>query len=216
MLINPRSGPVKAGVILVPKRFVIDKAAIRTAQGIANTGFAVWIPEMVSAPITIENITAEQLNEFAMILREENRTFRRTLKGRCAVGVVGAWLGGTAAMMSGPGVFDATVLVSPYLKIPVADKEGFRQPLDYLAETSMPVLGVFGELSSEVPLEDVRQLESMLYTRGGVHEVYTYPGIGHAFFDPEEGNAEYKEPAERDLWIRIDRFFDQNVKVALS
>ncbi|MCF6227184.1 MAG: dienelactone hydrolase family protein [Planctomycetes bacterium] len=203
---------MKAGVILIPKRFVIDKAAIRAAQGIANTGFSVWLPEMASAPITIDNITAKQLNEFAMILREDIRTFRRILKGRCAVGVVGAWLGGTVAMMTGPGVFDATVLVSPYVKISVADKRGFRQPLEYLAETSMPVLGVFGELSSEVPPEDVRLLESVLSERGGVHEVYTYPGVGHAFFDPKEGNQEYKEPAERDLWIRIDRFFEQNMK----
>ncbi|MHC4841587.1 MAG: dienelactone hydrolase family protein [Planctomycetota bacterium] len=211
MLVNPRSGTVKAGVILVPKRFVIDKAVIHGAQGIANTGFAVWVPEMSSSPVTMEDVTADQLNEFAMILREENRTFRRTLNGRKAVGVVGAWLGGTVAMMVGAGVFDATVLVSPHIRVPVVDK-GFKQPLDFLAETQMPVLAVFGELSSETPLADVRKLESVLSKRGFEHEVYTYPGVGHAFFDSEEGNVEYREPAERDLWMRIDRFFDQTVK----
>lgn len=212
MLINPRCGPVKAGVILVPKRFVIDKSAVHSAQGIANTGFAVWISEMSEVPVTIDDVAAEQLNTYAMMLREENRTFRRTLNGRCAVGVVGAWLGGTVAMMAGAGVFDASVLISPYISVPVTEPDRFKQPLEYLAETSMPVLGVFGELSSEVPLNDVRLLENTLAKRGGKHEVYTYPGVGHSFFDPEEGNSEYREAAERDLWIRIDRFFDQNVK----
>ncbi|MDC1141921.1 dienelactone hydrolase family protein [Planctomycetota bacterium] len=212
MLINPRSGSVKAGVILVPKRFVIDKAVINSAQGIANTGFAVWVPEMSTTPITMEDVTADQLNEFAMILREENRTFRRTLNGRKSVGVVGAWLGGTVAMMAGAGVFDASVLISPYLQIPVTKSSDFKQPLQFLRETRTPVLAVFGELSAETPISDVRLLEGALSERGGDHEVYTYPGVGHAFFDSEEGNPEYREPAERDLWIRIDQFFEKTVK----
>jgi dienelactone hydrolase len=36
--------------------------------------------------------------------------------------------------------------------------------------------------------------------------------VGHAFFDKEPGNIEYREPAERDLWQRIDRFFASKMK----
>ena len=74
------------------------------------------------------------------------------------------------------------------------------------------MLAVFGELDSEVPIEDVRALEKALSDSPSDDESYTYPGVGHAFFDNEEGNSEYREAAERDLWTRIDRFFAQRME----
>ena len=60
-------------------------------------------------------------------------------------------------------------------------------------------------------MEDVRALEHALSESPQDDEAYTYPGVGHAFFDNLEGNDEYREAAERDLWMRIDRFFEQRI-----
>ena len=211
MLVNPRTGPIKGGVVLLPKRFVIDKAVLHAAQGIANTGFAVSVPELSKHSVTIDNVTVDELVNAVYAAKEAARELRKTLGGGKKVGVVGAWLGGTVALLASDEEFDASVVVSPFVRLPVADDVIIRQPLDVVKTARAPILAVFGELDSEVPIEDVRELEKSLSGSPSDDESYTYPGVGHAFFDNEEGNSEYREAAERDLWTRIDRFFAQRM-----
>lgn len=211
MLVNPRTGPIKGGVVLLPKRFVIDKAVLHSAQGIANTGFAVSVPEMSKQPRTIDDVTLEDIVNGVRAAKEAARELRRTLNSDKKVGVVGAWLAGTIALLASEEEFDATVAVCPFVRLPVADDVKIRQPLDVIRKARAPILAVFGELDSEVPIEDVRALEKALSESPSDDESYTYPGVGHAFFDNEEGNTEYREAAERDLWTRIDRFFAQRM-----
>ena len=211
MLVNPRTGPIKGGVVLLPKRFVTDKAVLHSAQGIANTGFAVSVPEMSKQPRTIDDVTLEDIVNGVRAAKDAARELRRTLNSDKKVGVVGAWLAGTIALLASEEEFDATVAVCPFVRLPVADDVKIRQPLDVIRKARAPILAVFGELDSEVPIEDVRALEKALSESPSDDESYTYPGVGHAFFDNEEGNTEYREAAERDLWTRIDRFFAQRM-----
>lgn len=210
MLVNPRNGPAKAGVVLVPKRLCSDKAVMHSAQGIANTGFAVSVPEIARRPRTIDDITIDELVQGVRTVRDAAAELKRTLGGKPVCGV-GAWLGGTLLMLASEEGFDACVLVCPFVRLNVADDVIIRQPIDVVARSHAPLLAVFGELDAEVPIEDVRALERVLSSSPETDETYTYPGVGHAFFDNEEGNNEYREAAERDLWTRIDRFFAQRV-----
>lgn len=211
MLVNPRTGTTKGGVVLLPKRFVIDKSVLHAAQGIANTGFAVSVPELSRQPRTIDNVTLDEIVNGVQMAKQAARELRRTLGGAKKVGAVGAWLAGTLALLASDDEFDASVVVCPFVRLPVADEVIVRQPLDVMGKARAPILAVFGELDSEVPIEDVRALEKVLSESPSDDESYTYPGVGHAFFDNEEGNTEYREPAERDLWTRIDRFFAQRM-----
>src|SRR5690606_37504692 len=159
MLVNPRTGPIKGGVVLLPKRFVTDKAVLHSAQGIANTGFAVSVPEMSKQPRTIDDVTLEDIVNGVRAAKEAARELRRTLNGDKKVGVVGAWLAGTIALLASEEEFDATVAVCPFVRLPVADDVKIRQPLEVIRKARAPILAVFGELDSEVPIEDVRALE---------------------------------------------------------
>jgi len=211
MLVNPRTGPIKGGVVLLPKRFVIDKAVLHIAQGIANTGFAVSVPELSARPLGIDDVSVDDIVNGVQAAKSAARELRRTLKGGKKVGAVGAWLAGTIALLASDEEFDASVVVCPFVRLPVADEAVIRQPLTVVAAARAPILAVFGELDSEVPIEDVRALEAVLSESPEDDEIYTYPGVGHAFFDNEAGNLEYREAAERDLWTRIDRFFAQRM-----
>lgn len=211
MLVNPRAGPVKAGVVLVPKRFVADKAVMHSAQGIANTGFAVRVLELTRQPRTIDNVSLDEIVHGVQQVKQAARELRKTMGGGKKVGTVGAWLGGTLALLACDEELDACVVVCPFVKLPVADDVIIRQPLEVVGKSRAPILAVFGELDSEVPIEDVRELERVLSTSPLDDETYTYAGVGHAFFDNEEGNYEYREAGERDLWTRIDRFFAQRM-----
>ncbi|MCA8915460.1 MAG: dienelactone hydrolase family protein [Planctomycetes bacterium] len=211
MLVNPRNGPIKGGVVLLPKRFVIDKTVLHSAQGIANTGFAVSVPELSKQERTIDNVTLDEIVNGVHAAKAAARDLRKTLGGSKKVGMVGAWLAGTIALLASDEEFEACVVVCPFIRLPVADDVIIKQPLDIVAKARAPILAVFGEIDSEVPIEDVRALEKVLSSSPEDDETYTYPGVGHAFFDNEEGNAEYREAAERDLWTRIDRFFAQRM-----
>lgn len=211
MLVNPTASEPRAGIVLIPKRFCIDDAVLHSARSMADKGFTVQVVELARSPVTIDNVTLEQIIEGAQKTRTAARELRRELGPDRNVGAMGAWLGGTLALMTSDEDFDACVAVSPFVRLPVADDVIIRQPLEVAARARCPILAVFGELDAEVPVEDIRAMEGSLNDSPIDDETYTYPGVGHAFFDKEEGNTEYREAAERDLWQRIERFFNQRI-----
>ncbi|MCC6573139.1 MAG: dienelactone hydrolase family protein [Planctomycetes bacterium] len=208
---NPKNGSPKAGVILVPKRWVADAAALHSARALADVGFACRVLELSSAPRSIDDVTSDEIVAGLTKLKAAEEELRKSLGGKKKVGAIGAWIGGTMVLQATDKGFDACVVVCPFITLPVADDVMIPQPLDMAARAKCPILAVFGERDGDVPLEDVRALEKVLSRTGSVDEAYTYPGVGHAFFDNEPGNKEYREPAERDLWMRIERFFTNRI-----
>ena len=75
------------------------------------------------------------------------------------------------------------------------------------AEISVPVLGLFGGADEAIPVEDVEAFDSLLDTAGVEHEIVTYPGAPHSFFD--KSAAEHAE-ASRDAWNRVLDFLGES------
>ncbi len=211
MLINPGKGEPKAGIILVPKRLRVDAAALHAAQAFAHAGYACHVLDLSPVARTVDNVSATELVAGLSQVKQAVADLRVALKGKM-VGIVGAWLGGTLALLAGSSGANACAVVCPHLTLPLSDRAMLEQPLLAAAKAEMPILAVFGELDGEIPLDDIRELERVLSESPAQDEAYTYPGVGHAFFDSEPGNTEYREPAERDLWMRIDRFFAARMK----
>jgi carboxymethylenebutenolidase len=211
MLINPASGTPKAGIVLVPKRLALDSAAMHAAQAFARQGYACLALDLSKQPKTVDNVTTTELVAVLAKVKQSVGELRKSIGGG-KVGLVGAWLGGTLALLAGESGADACAAVCPHLSLPMSDKSVLQQPLKTAARLEMPILAVFGELDGEIPLDEIRDLEKLLSQSPSDDESYTYPGVGHAFFDNEPGNSEYREPAERDLWMRIDRFFAAKMK----
>lgn len=210
MKIQPPGGKAKAGLILVPKRWCLDKSALLSAQALARTGFAVHALELSKTPRGTDDPSAQEFVAAAQAVRKAAIELRQSLHGG-KVGAVGAWIGGSVVLLASDGELDACVAVCPFVHLPQSDGKVLRQPLDAVRAANASILAVFGELDGEVPVEDVRALEKVLSESPQTDETYTYAGVGHDFFDNEDGNTEYREPAERDLWLRIDRFFQQRV-----
>jgi len=211
MLINPAKGRPKAGIVLVPKRLCVDAAALHAAQAFAQQGYACLAVEVSKQSRTVENVTATELVAGLAAVRQAIADLRKGIGGG-KVGLVGAWLGGTLALLAADAKADACAVVCPHLSLPLSDRTLLSQPLDAAARGQTPLLAVFGELDGEIPLDEIRELERVISQSPAEDEAYTYPGVGHAFFDNEPGNAEYREAAERDLWMRIDRFFAAKMK----
>jgi carboxymethylenebutenolidase len=78
-------------------------------------------------------------------------------------------------------------------------------PLAHASETCRPVLGLFGGADDYIPAEDIETFEGVLGEAGVEHELVTYPGAPHSFFD--RAFEEFAD-ASADAWRRILGFID--------
>ena len=76
----------------------------------------------------------------------------------------------------------------------------------------VPVLGLYGEADTGIPVADVKAFEAALKSKGNTNvEFVFYPGAPHAFFSDDRPQIYRKEAAE-DAWKRCLAFFDKHLK----
>jgi carboxymethylenebutenolidase len=78
--------------------------------------------------------------------------------------------------------------------------------LDRVGEIRAPALGLFGGADPAIPAEDVEAFDRALDAAGVTHEVVSYPGAPHSFFDRRQ--AEHAGASE-DAWRRVLGFLDR-------
>jgi carboxymethylenebutenolidase len=83
------------------------------------------------------------------------------------------------------------------------ERWGDNSPIHRARETRCPVLGLFGGADEGIPPEQVEAFDRNLAEAGVEHEIVTYPGAPHSFFD-----RRYEEHAEAcaDAWRRVLAF----------
>jgi len=84
-------------------------------------------------------------------------------------------------------------------------------PIDYTAQLSWPILGLFGEDDSSPTPEQVALHESELKKHGKDYEFHMYPGAGHGFFYYHRPN--YRQAQAVDGWQKIFTFLDKHLQV---
>lgn len=93
---------------------------------------------------------------------------------------------------------------------PGAGRDGSPGPAQRTREFKCPVLGLMGGADQGIPEDQVEAFRVALREAGVSHEVITYPGAPHSFFD-----RSYEQHAEAatDAWKRSLDFIQQNTKV---
>jgi carboxymethylenebutenolidase len=81
----------------------------------------------------------------------------------------------------------------------------FASLLSRAKDLSCPLLGLFGEDDKFPAPDEVAILDKELSSLGKVHEFHSYPGAGHAFFDPDRPS--YRVEAAVDGWKKVSAFF---------
>jgi carboxymethylenebutenolidase len=120
------------------------------------------------------------------------------------VGVLGYCYGGGMALSyatQNPALA-ATVV---YYGSLITDPAGFGA----LAQTGGPLLGIFGEDDRQIPVAEVRAFEQALTTAGIEHQVTVYPGVGHAFVQPD--TLAVPGPAQ-DAWAETLAFLERHLQ----
>jgi carboxymethylenebutenolidase len=79
-----------------------------------------------------------------------------------------------------------------------------------LAKIKWPVLGIFGDQDSSIPVDTVKAFESALNSNDIPNEIYIFKGVGHAFANPSGDN--YAPSETKDAWDKTLSFLDKHLR----
>ncbi len=79
-----------------------------------------------------------------------------------------------------------------------------------LSVIKWPVLGIFGDKDTSIPVESVKKFEAALNEVGIENEIHIYEGVGHAFANPSGMN--YAPEQTKDAWEKTLDFLNKNLK----
>lgn len=118
--------------------------------------------------------------------------------------VVGFCFGGRLAYLSATLDDPGFAGVVGFYGLPVGAGRGDSPaPIDEVTRFQSRVLGLFGGADGGIPAEAVADFEAALTRAGVPHELVTYPGAPHSFFDRKA--AEFQAESD-DAWQRTLAF----------
>lgn len=116
-----------------------------------------------------------------------------------AVVSVGFCVGGRFAFLTADPSFGLAGAIGCYgAPDVIRDAPG---PIQRAPELAAPILGLFGGADEGIPPETVRRFDDALTAAGVEHEIVTYPGAPHGFFD--ESLAHEHPEACADTWRKF-------------
>jgi carboxymethylenebutenolidase len=124
--------------------------------------------------------------------------------GATTIVTVGFCFGGAQSFMQGTRDHGLAGVVGFYGSLV---REGQRWTLDRAPEISVPVLGLFAGDDGNITADQVAEFEARLVVP---HEMHTYPGAPHSFFDRRQ---EQYADASADAWTRVLEFIETQAKV---
>jgi carboxymethylenebutenolidase len=86
------------------------------------------------------------------------------------------------------------------------DSPDFPAPLRHAEEIRTPVLALFGGADGMIPPDDIEAFDATLTRNGVPHEIHSYPGAPHSFFDR---SFDQHADASADAWRRVLDFLSE-------
>ena len=122
---------------------------------------------------------------------------------------VGFCFGGSNSWLQAAGGHNLAGAIGFYGHPTRPGRDGSPPVKDRVKDFKCPVLGLMGGADEGIPAAEVAKYEAALKQVGVKHEIHTYPGAPHSFFD-----RRYEEFAREsaDAWDRVLRFISQNAR----
>ena len=204
--VKPKKEGYYPGVVMIHEWWGLNKNIKEMAEQLASKGYIVMAVDLYYGKVAE---TVDEAGEVVTALNEEKALenmkaaveFLRK-NGAVKIASLGWCFGGGQSLqlaLSGQEL-DATVLYYGSLE---TDSEK-------LSAINWPVLGIFGDQDTSIPVETVNSFDSALDTLNIENEIYIYPGVGHAFANPSGQN--YAKEETEDAWEKTLAFLDKHLK----
>ena len=220
-LCRPTSGGPYPGVIVIQEAFGLNTHIKDVTERIAREGYVTMAPDLFyrfgSPVVPYEDLPKAigyiQKLEDAKVMTEVGAVIahHKTLKD-----VRGDRIGITGFCMGGRVTFQAACQHPNEIKAAVSFYGGGiaadapNAPLSSAEKIRCPILCLFGETDSLIPLEQTRKVDETLKRLGKTYEVKVYKGAGHGFFCNERGS--YHAESAKDAWEKTKTWFAKNLK----
>jgi carboxymethylenebutenolidase len=126
--------------------------------------------------------------------------------GAKALFTVGFCMGGRHSWLSAAGGHGLAGAVGFYGR-PGEGADGSPGPIQRAGEMTCPILALQAGDDQHITAEDNAAFEAALRAAGVEHELVTYPGAPHSFFDRKH---EEFQAASDDAWARVLAFLERD------
>ncbi len=210
-LAKPETPGPHPGVLMIHEFYGLNPAIVEQANNLAQEGYVVLaadtyrnqttsqIPRAILLRITVpeERVMQDLQSAYDYLASQLDVQAER-------IAVLGFCYGGEMALQHALRNANLAAVVVLYGS-PVTDVQG----LGVLAETKLPVLGIFAEQDQQIPPAEAEAFRQTLNAAGIPNDVVVYPGVGHAFVQPETVAA---GGAAREAWDRMVGFLNENLQ----
>jgi carboxymethylenebutenolidase len=194
------------GIVLIHESWGLNENIKSIARELSKEGFQVLAVDLFkgSTTTTQENAQA-QVSAINQDEALENLTaamnFLKEINAQ-KIASFGLGFGGDQSMQLSLSSQDLSGTIIYYGNITAEEDE--------LSSINWPVLGIFAGDDTSIPTEIVNQFETALNNLDIENNINTYPGVGHAFANPNADN--YSPEVSRSAWIKTLDFLNRNLK----
>ncbi|MCI0372117.1 MAG: dienelactone hydrolase family protein [candidate division NC10 bacterium] len=209
-------------IIVIHEIFGVHEHIRDVARRFAREGYVALAPELFSREGVAQMADFEKVRQVVgkisdrQLLQDLVATAefgsRQPYARSDRVGVTGFCFGGRVGWLFAAthGELDAAVIWYGRIVSPQKDDLHPKDPLDLAKEVVCPVLGLYGEADTGIPVADIRKMEAALKEAGKTAEFVVYPGAPHAFF--ADYRPSYRADAAKDAWQRALNWFARHLK----
>lgn len=194
------------GVVMIHEWWGLNRNIKDMADRLASNGYLVLAVDLYNGKVAQ---TSDEARELTSSLDQEKalNNMKAAIEflrkdGAVKLASLGWCFGGGQSLqlaLSGQEL-DATVI---YYGTLVTDTEK-------LSVIKWPVLGIFGETDTSIPVETVNEFYQSLQKLNIENEIKVYPGVGHAFANPSGQN--YAPNETKEAWNKTLVFLNESLK----
>ncbi len=195
------------GIVMIHEWWGLNDNIKYMAKLLASSGYKVFAIDLYGEVAT----TPEKAKELSSKVRENPQialnkmehalNFLKLQESVKQFGTLGWCFGGGESLdISLANPVDATVIY--YWSL--------TDDISKLSKLKGPVLGIFGDKDTVIPLNSITQFQNHLNDLGKKNTFYIYPWLGHAFANPSGAN--YASGQTVDAWEKTLKFLSETLK----
>jgi carboxymethylenebutenolidase len=207
----PPGGGQHPAVLMIHEWWGLNRDITLLADALAKEGYLVLAPDAFRGSVAttpeqaMKQVTSTPPEQIAADLDAALGFLRsHPLADPQHVATLGFCFGGTQAMFQATRQANLEATVIFYGPGPIANAAALGN-----MGKSGPVLGIYGEQDTNIPVPQVRAFESVLKSKGIENTITVYPGVGHAFVKSET----YRNGAAAErAWKQMVAFLEGALK----